>query len=274
MPWRIALIFIWLAGLGWWCVREMVPRWLAGRMEYQQLLARRASDEPTLWKIMMGDQKVGNIVSNVHPAPNGGFSINSQASVSTSLIPNLGAEAFLQIQFRADVSPLGTLKNFDAKVHIEGSSMSLSVRGDVQGDTATLLVFAGRQQMGSPTTIRLDPKLPLGQSLAPPDRLPGLWVGRRWTSKTIDPQSLITRGGIFSGAAVSTKDAVHTVIGIETISWNDEPSACFVVEDKLDGINGKTWVRQTDGQVLRQEAGFGNARVVMELDPQTFRTLR
>jgi hypothetical protein len=92
-------------------------------------------------------------------------------------------------------------------------------------------------------------------------------VGRRWTTRVVDPQAVLLGGGILT-TSPPTREIAHRVVGVEPYSWNDKPWDCFIVEDRHGDTIGKTWVRKADGVVLRQQANFGRSLVVMVLDPR------
>ena len=72
----------------------------------------------------------------------------------------------------------------------------------------------------------------------------------------VDPKAVLLGGGLL-GAAPPTREVVHSVVGAESVVWNDKPWDCFVVEDRHGDTVGKTWVRRADGAVLRQQASLG-----------------
>jgi hypothetical protein len=58
--------------------------------------------------------------------------------------------------------------------------------------------------------------------------------------------------------------------GTEMWSWNNKDVACLVIEyrSKAEGYTGRTYVRQADGLVLRQEATRGEDQLALERDPR------
>jgi hypothetical protein len=103
--------------------------------------------------------------------------------------------------------------------------------------------------------------------LEPVDRLPGLRVGKQWTSRIVNPFSALSPGNWLMGGQPTFEIIQHQVTGTETISWNDQSFACFVVEHFHERASSKSWVRIQDGRVLRQQAPFGDVTITLELDP-------
>ncbi|MBU0637381.1 MAG: hypothetical protein KKB50_00835 [Planctomycetes bacterium] len=86
----------------------------------------------------------------------------------------------------------------------------------------------------------------LGDIIRPFDRLPGLWVGRTWRMRLINPVSQL-----FPGVRIremSVQSALVRVTAREMISHQGEPIEAFRVEAE----NVVAWVTEA-GSVLRQE---------------------
>jgi len=272
MRWLIVLG--WVATTAWWFVRDVAP-WLgADKFGYRQLLARRAADESTNWRVLIDGAPIGSILSGVQPKTNGGFLVWSQALLKSNLVAavaGLGGDADVGVNLSAEVSPLGRLTFVELRFSLRsevGKGAEVAVlRGEAIKDELVLQPFFNSQAVGKPIHVPFDPSTPISGDFAPIDRLPGLWVGRKWTTRVIDPQAVLLGGGLL-GSAPTSREAMHTVVGTALIEWNGRSWDCFVVEDRHGDTIGKTLVRQVDGAVLRQEANFGRSVVVMELDPR------
>jgi hypothetical protein len=216
---------------------------------------------------------VGSILSGVQPKTNGSFVVWSQAMLKSALVASavgFGGDSDVSVYFNADVSPLGRLTAFDVRLslrseHDSGSEVG-ALHGVVEGDEMILQPYLNAHPAGEPIRLHFDPSTPIGGDFSPTDKLPGLWLGRKWTTRVVDPQAVILGGGLL-GSAKASREVMHTVIGTAPLEWNDQTWDCFLVEDRHADTVGKTWVRRSDGVVLRQEAGFGRSTVVMELDP-------
>jgi hypothetical protein len=271
---RWLIVVGWIATTAWWFVRDVAP-WLgADQLGYRQLLARRASDESTNWRVLVDGKQVGSILSGVQPKTNGGFGLWSQAMLKSSLITTavgMPGDADFSVHLTADVSPLGRLTAFEVRLSLRSDratgSEFAALRGRVEGEELVLQPVLNDQPIGNAFRLRIDPTTPIGGDFSPTDKLPGLSVGRRWTTRVVDPQAVLLGGGILTSTP-PTREIAHRVVGIEPLAWNGKPWDCFVVEDRHGDTIGKTWVRKADGVVLRQQANFGRSVVVMELDPR------
>jgi hypothetical protein len=277
---RWLIVIGWLATTAWWFVRDVAP-WLgADKLGYKQLLAKRAADESTNWRVFIDGKSVGSILSGVQPRTNGGFLVWSQALLKSDLVAaavGVGGDADVAVQLNAEVSPLGRLTFFEVRLSLRSgaaaSSEVASLRGDVEGEELVLQPIVNSQAIGKPIRIKFDPATPIGGDFSPTDRLPGLWVGRKWTTRVVDPKAALFGGGLL-GTGPPSREVMHTVVGSESIVWNAKTWECFVVEDRHGDMIGKTWVRAADAAVLRQEANFGRSVVVMELDPRPMQNER
>jgi hypothetical protein len=283
VPMRWLIVLGWLATTAWWFVRDVAP-WLgADKLGYRQLLAKRASDESSNWRILVDGKQVGSILSSVHPRTNGAFSFWSQAILKSSLISNamgvgVGGDGELSLQLSAEVSPLGRLTSFEVRMSLRsdvGAGAEFGgVKGTVEGEELVIQpVFVNSQPFGQPIRVRFDPATPITGEFSPTDKIPGLWVGRKWTTRVIDPQAVLLGGGILKSGP-PTREVMHSVVGSERIIWNEKAHDCFVVEDRHADKQGKTWVRISDGLVLRQESNLGRSTIVMELDPKPMQQAR
>lgn len=271
---RWLIVVGWLATTTWWFVRDVAP-WLgADNLGYRQLLDKRAADESTNWRVLIDGEQVGSILSGVQPKTTGGFAMWSQAMLKSSLIAKtvgVGGDADVNIHLSADVSPLGRLTSIEVRLSFRSDQASSSefaaLRGQVEGDELVLQPIFNAQPVGQLIRLRIDPTAPIGGDFSPTDKIPGLWVGRKWATRVIDPQAALLGGGILTSSP-PTREVAHRVVGVEPLAWNNKPWDCFVVEDRHGDTIGKTWVRKADGVVLKQQANFGRSLIVMELDPR------
>jgi hypothetical protein len=266
------IILFWLATTSYVVVREWLPRLGTGAIEYNQLLANRAVDEHSNWIISIDGKRIGTVLTNIQPRSDGAYSLTSRASIGTELLGNAMGATTINLFTEANVSPFGRLRSFHAGLNVEGTNFRAEFKGEMKGDELVATVTSADLPLSKePIRIPMDAKTPIGDSLAPVDRLPGLWVGRKWVTRMVDPQSLLVPTGLFS-TSQPTKEVVHHVIGTETLVWNARPWECFVVEDRQGDMVGKTWVRRADDLVLKQEAAFGTQKVTMELEPPQTKT--
>jgi hypothetical protein len=87
-----------------------------------------------------------------------------------------------------------------------------------------------------------------------------------------DPRSDILRavvaralgGQAPSFAAPPAALLAHVLQEPQVMEWNAESHLCLVIEYRGEEYTARTWVRQTDGIVLRQEADAHGETVVLQ----------
>ena len=271
---RWLIVVGWVGTTSWWFMRDVAP-WLgADKLGYRQLLARRASDESTNWRVLVDGRQVGTIISGVQPKTTGAFTVWSQAMLKSALVAaavGFAGESDVSVHMNAEISPLGRLTSVDVRLSLRGEldkgSEVGALHGEVEGDELVVQPSLNGRPAGQAIRVRFDPSTPIGGDFSPTDKLPGLWVGRKWTTRVVDPQAVLLGGGLL-GSAKASREVMHTVTGTVPLEWNGQTWECFVVEDRHADTVGKTWVRRADGVVLRQEANMGRSVMVMELDPR------
>lgn len=128
-------------------------------------------------------------------------------------------------------------------------------------------------------TRTLDPvPVPSGQPLnplLPVNRISGLKPGRRWVVHESDPlgeaiTTLLTeqagRFGLKLPARPREPLIGEVLTELQLLDWNRESVPCRVIEYRRDEIAARTWVRATDGKVLKQEAFQKGERLTIERD--------
>jgi hypothetical protein len=123
----------------------------------------------------------------------------------------------------------------------------------------------------------LDPvPVPSGHALnplQPVSRLTGVRPGRRWVVQEVNPldEALAAlfkeKLGELARSLPEPKREpliaeVHSSPG--TTRWNDAEVSCWVIEYRRGDARARTWVRVSDGKVLRQEASLMGERLTIE----------
>jgi hypothetical protein len=89
-------------------------------------------------------------------------------------------------------------------------------------------------------SLPYEPRGMIQNSVGPIDRLPGLQIGQRWTTRVVNPLT-----GLVEEVKVE-------VTGKHSIQWDNQLVPTLEVVQHMTGISARTWVRR-DGLVLRQE---------------------
>lgn len=272
----------WVAGLIvlFWLImtaavvrRDILPRLGYGELDYRTVLSARAVEEPVQWSILLSERRIGAATTFIRPQPDGSYDFVSRGSLSAALLGENVENPADILLFRSEfvVSPLGRLDHFEASIAMEGSSLRVVVKGTVEEDKLRLET-RGLAFLEKDAVLSIDPESLLVDPLGPLDRLPGLRVGKSWTTRVVNPLSaLISPRAFFSSSRPSVEVVHHRVVGFDSLSWGGRPRRCYLVEHRHGSVVGKTWARVEDGKVLRQEVPVGGWILALELDPQTFR---
>lgn len=287
MPSRSAQAFIvlfWLAMTTWLMEREILPRMGFGELTYKAVFADRAVAEPTNWELFVQGKRVGNILTLVEPREDGSHQLTARAHVDGAIFGGIGASSerepaspqvsrFPFPQFRVHseifVTARGRLDHFEVQLGIEGSAATIQLAGRVEGNRLELKA-TGLPILAGETTLPIHPEAMVFDQFGPLDRIPGLSVGKTWTTRAVNPlAAALAPAGWLGGAASALEIVRHEVTGIENLAWKGETHACFVIEHRQDHTTAKSWVRTKDARVLRQEVPVGG--VTLTLEPESNR---
>jgi len=170
-------------------------------------------------------------------------------------------EARLVIESRYLVDANGNLQTFKATVHSPNDPEELvSIDGKVE-DRKLKIVSRGHipflneiSFLNQTRVLDYAPRDLLQSAMGPFDRMPGLQIGQRWTTRVVSPLT----GRVQSvEASVKRRCVIH---------WGQSPVSVLEVVHEMTPISAKTWVRP-DGLVLRQEVPFPFAKIVLERIP-------
>jgi hypothetical protein len=109
--------------------------------------------------------------------------------------------------------------------------------------------------------------------LQPVSRFADVRPGRRWVVQEVSPledaiATLLTGVLAEHGLTVPERKREPLVAEVlpspETTRWKDEDVSCWVIEYRRGDATARTWVRRSDGKVLRQEALLMGERLAIE----------
>jgi hypothetical protein len=282
--WCLAILALWVATLGWFVRREILPHYLADAPPLHQIdLSDEAMRQsiPVRWSLSRNGQYLApvNTLVKFNDADDT-FSVISD--VFRFELVKVGDTALFVEKFRNvyRVTRRGTIVGMQTQVIIKigGESMEVNIAADIVDGQAV-----PRCQVKSPW-INLEPKLePIAVAaggglnpMHPVHRINGLRVGQRWAMPLIDSLADVQRAAIegvvkkMSGLSLPSlgetgrQVLIAEVTGPMALEWNGIDHECLVIEYRGDNVSGKTWVRRSDGLVLRQEARNGTDELVLQ----------
>jgi hypothetical protein len=285
MPSRLLILVIltfWLAIMGWFVARDVAPRWRAGDAPpYAIELADEALKNPVAvkWRLVRNGKEIGKLNTRmVYKEAENVFELTAE-SKQIDIVPAGPVQvAAREFSSTLKVNHDGELRGILAHVEFEALGVAVHV-----GVTAE--IKAGRIDrtclVKSPAgTImpRLDPVAYRGgmvlNPMHPVNRVAGLKAGQRWRIPLIDPfaDALQATVAEMAGAKLSgpTAEPVAQFLYAEVLGQTQDlefektMQSCVVIEYTGDDSSGRTWVRASDGLVLRQEAQLHGESLVLQ----------
>ena len=173
----------------------------------------------------------------------------------------------------------------EATIEITGTGIALALPrisalvklgGVVQGSRfvphGSVELFGQKQELPF-EPVEFDSRTSILNPLHPVSRISGLRRGRHWQLRLVDPLADSLTAMLQKDPALSILVQKHPRVQIlqaevlsemEVLIHEKQEAPCFVIEYRGDELTARTWVRQSDGKVLRQEATFWGERLVFE----------
>jgi len=291
-PLVLAIVLFWVATTGWLFYRDLWPRLRPGEPPpYTIDLADEALQRgPKIsWNVFRGEKKLGVVqtwltyresddtfelhsdVKRLEWGQIGLFYIelldmSSMYRVNREgQLRDLAADATISGQ---GIGPFQGLRG-RAKAHVEGTVSNRRFRPQAQIDLN-----------GTTIDLPLEPVEVSSQGsvlspLHPVNRVMGLRRGQHWRMPLVNPMNdslmallkkdpgaeLLLQGR--TGVRILEADVLsHT----KPLDWKGQEVACLVIEYFDDNLAARTWVRESDGTVLRQEVSFWGDQVILLRD--------
>jgi hypothetical protein len=207
---------------------------------------------------------VGEAVTESIRQPDGGTLLSSRVRFDsggllrgTVFASKAQLELVIVIASTSQIDRAGNLRGFSASVRPESDPQEvLRVEGRLnpRGDAIEVVARGPLPIMNQTRTIPYHQRSLVQNTMEPFDYPPGLQVGQRWESRSVNPLN----GRIES---IRVEVARKTVI-----QWDNHPVTTWEVVQHMTAFDARTWVR-IDGLVLRQEVPFPLVKVVLERQP-------
>jgi hypothetical protein len=265
-----------MATTGWLFHRDLWPKLRFGEPPpfTIDLAAEAQRNIPaTYWEVYHGDRRIGQMETAIrYSEPDDTFLLVSHVSRL-----QVGPGSPLRIEHMNSVYRVtreGQLREIQVDVsfallfpvHID---IGARVEGEVRNQ-----VFTPHCTLRSPTFMKkqeldLEP-VPVSASgnvlnpLHPVNRVAGLRPGQHWRMPLVDPlrDALAAKLGTNLGARFLDAEVLPKT---EPVRWGGQEWSCLVIEyHGDDGTSARTWVRESDGLVLRQLATVQGERLVLQ----------
>lgn len=262
----IGIVLFWLVMSTLLFERDLAPRLFHEELRYSSVLADRAVEENTRWVLRSESRRIGAIATTTRPRSDGGTTLLARARLTTNLLNGTEGDAAPKITIESEFEISGgrRLTGFQCIASLDRPALTVKIIGSVV-DGALEIRTTGTPLLPPLTHLAIDPQALVLNALGPIDRLPDLWIGRRWTTSVVNPLSaLLPAQGILSN---SMETVQHAVVAEEIASWNGRCWKCFRIEHRHDKTVSSSYVRQSDGRLLRQELPLGIVKLTIELDP-------
>jgi hypothetical protein len=278
MPSRLAclgILLLWAFAASSLFTRDILPDLLVGPPpDNRSIAADDGQLAPTKWAIMVADdpafksvRSVGRAVTESTKAEDGSIKLDSRIWFdSGDLLKSTRYATYEKAQFTVesivDIDPAGNLKAFRSIVKTDGDLTPLiTLRGVYINRAievkAALKTGASLPDLSFTRSFAYEPKTLIQNALGPIDRMPGLSVGQRWEARVVSPLT----GSIDVVKAEVTKRS--------EIFWNGTMTGTLEVVQKMPapGPAVRSWVRRSDGLVLRQEIPVPFVKLLVERQP-------
>ena len=267
----VALLLLWAVATVGLIRRDVLPDLLIGPPpDLRSVAAADVAAGPTKWAILVADdssfqslRSVGQAVTESVHEPDGRLRLRSKIWFDSGGLLRGTPFAFRE-DVRIDVDndclidPSGNLVSFRAVVRAGGVDESLlTLDGAYKDHAIEVKARSLIPQLNGTKPFPYEPKTMIHNALGPIDRLPGLAVGQRWEERVVSPLT----GKI---------DVVKAeVVRKAEIYWDKSMTAAYEVLYRIHpAISARTWVRKSDGLVLRQEVPFPVVRLMIERMPE------
>jgi hypothetical protein len=269
MPSRFLVVVIvafWLAVLGWFACWDVWPRLHPGEQPYTIDLSREVTSEntPRHWKVFRNGERAGDARSWVtYNREDDAYEVFAKYHLDKfdlSLGRLHGRITSLDSTYR--VSRDGKLRAVD----VQGAGdllglveeIKLHVTGRVQDDGMFAshweIEIPGARHEFSPDPIELATNHSMLSPMQPWNRLYDVQENRTWRLRLFDPLADSLRGLLNLGRVDLEELDAGVLQGTDDLPWNNRTETCLKIEYRGKDLLAYTWVRKSDGLVLRQEA--------------------
>lgn len=269
---QYAIVAFWLLMTSWLIRRDLLPFFGLGEVSYRQLIGDRAVEDPTHWILRVNERRIGTVVTDIAPQPDGGYVLSSRADLDYDILSKQASDLLrntMMVRTELRVGGLGRLEQVHLSVRLDSAAETFSIKGIISGKEMRIRSSGLGDE--KETTIPVDPQTVTLDVFNGIDRIAGLRKGKAWVTRIVNPLRGLVGAGSLLGGELPIEMIRHEVVGVETRQFDGRWHTCYVVEHRHGGSVGRTWVRQSDARVLRQEIPLLGMTITMEYDSITER---
>jgi len=282
----LGVVAFWLATSSWLFYRELWPKIRPGEpppYTIDLVDEARQHTTPILWTVYRGPEKMQKKIGKArswvtYRDSDDTFELHGAMDHLELYRGPLGAVVVQKAANMYRINRDGELRELSADIAArvdlaitpQPVSLQAHVDGQVQGrrfEPRGWVEWPGGKKDLPSDPVALSAYGAMLNPLQPVNRILGLRPGQRWRMPLVDPvgAALSTvMPGFASGPRV-----LDAAVLPETrlLSWDSRDVPCLLIEYTGDNdVSARTWVRQSDGLVLRQEARLGDL-LSLERDP-------
>jgi hypothetical protein len=265
----LAVVACWLGTSGWLFYRDLWPKlrpWEPPPYTIDLVEEARQHELPTRWSILQGGKEIGKAYTRVkYREDDDTFELHGTMKNLKVNDPDLGMVSIQEATNLYRVGRDGELREIMAD--LKGSAdlprgrcdFNVHAHGQVQGryilPAGWIEGPQGRTELNA-EPVRISTYGAVLNPLHPVNRVLGLHPGQHWRMPLVDPLSdVLATIGKLPGTRSALLFLEAEVSGPQTLPWAGQDVPCLVIEyrDEDDPI-ARTWIRESDGLVLRQEA--------------------
>jgi hypothetical protein len=267
----LAIVAFWLVTTGWLVYREVLPAMRSGEPPPFIIdLADEVSAQTITWQAWQKGQHLGEARTKVVHGPDRTFVLKSKLTPNDLRFLTISIN---QMESSYAVTRDGDLRELKATVKVKAGPypLELSVGGKVDHGVFTPEIRCEGLDLTDLPLPKLE-SVPVAahgsvlNPLHPLNRIKNLSEGQHWVQPVIDPLIVALYSVVKWEPPVRR---LHAQVGTGTLPWNRQEAACWCIEYSEPGqkASARTWVRRSDGLVLKQEASHGGLELVLERNP-------
>jgi hypothetical protein len=279
-PVTLAIVLFWLAAAGWFLAHDALPKWrTGGPPPYTIELPDEAQGirVPFRWVCTFNGRKIGTVRTAIGYRPSDD-TYELSATCQTLALPVLGPLTVTASEFEdlVRVTRDGELRSLSTSGKVAVALGGLAPAGGSGRFVLSAEARRGRLErhvlFDVPGQFHFEPPLPPAEAprgtilnpMHPVPRITGLRPGQTWRQPLVDPRPEILRAALEQAKLSQmfplpkSPEALTAMVLSEPqfLETESQVRRCLVIEYR-DGedYTARTWVQESDGTVVRQEAG-------------------